>query len=192
MTMFEMIEPGDFARRYDDDNGVKLIDVRNFDEFERVHVRGARCVPLEQVLKSATDWPHDDELVLICHSGQRAREAGRKLHAVGFTRLAVVDGGTQACVSHGLPVERSTNRLPLQRQVLIGTGIVLLIGLALGTMLHPVFTLITWLTSAMVIVAGLTGFCPMARMLAAASWNRAPAVSNGAASRCVVPTGETV
>jgi len=86
----------------------RLVDVRNFDEFESVHVVGAECVPLSQVLRRASAWSPQDELILVCHSGQRAREAAEQLNAAGFSRIAVVDGGTQACIAARVPVRRGS------------------------------------------------------------------------------------
>jgi hypothetical protein len=126
--------------------------------------------------------------MLICHSGQRAKEAAEKLESVGFTRIAAVDGGTKACVSAGLPLVRGSRRLPIQRQVLIGAGIVLLSGLALS-FVQTGFIAITWFAASMLVVAGLTGFCPMAKILAAAPWNRKATPSCGSGSCDVATVG---
>ncbi len=180
MSMYRTMTADDLKTRLAEGNGARLIDVRDFDEFGTVHVRGADCVPLAQLLRTASEWSRDDELMLICHSGQRAQEAAEKLESVGFNRLAAVEGGTKACVSAGLPVVRGSTRLPIQRQVLIGAGVVLLSGLALS-FVHAALIAITWFAATMLVVAGLTGFCPMAKMLAAAPWNRAakPACDTG-------------
>lgn len=171
MNTYTTVTPQDLSRRLAQGNGTRLIDVRDLDEFETMRVRGAECVPLPQVLQGASGWSKDCEVVLICHSGQRAREAAEKLASVGFSRVAAVEGGTKACVSAGVPVVRGSRRLPIQRQVLMGAGIVLLSGLVLSFG-HPAFIAVTWFAATMLVIAGLTGFCPMAKMLAAAPWNR--------------------
>jgi hypothetical protein len=62
--------------------------------------------------------------------------------------------------------------------------LVVLTGLTLS-LIHPLFSLIAWFAAGSLVVAGITGFCPMAKMLAVAPWNRARHVpSNSASSTC--------
>lgn len=150
----------------------KLIDVRDLEEHATVHVQGALCVPLPRLLSEASKWSPDDPLMLICHSGQRARQAAATLQEAGFRHLAVVDGGTKACVQAGIPVARGKRRIPLARQVLMAAGAVMLIELALATLVHPWLIGLCWATAAFMIVAGYSGFCPMSNVLAAMPWNR--------------------
>lgn len=66
---------------------------------------------------------------------------------------------------------RERKGIPLFRQVMIGAGVVLLGGLTLS-FVHPWFIGLTWFASVMLIIAGTTGFCPMARILKRMPWNR--------------------
>ncbi len=177
MSGYKYVSPEYLNRRIAAGNGPRLIDVRNFDEFAAVHVRGAECTPLPQILHAASSWNRDEEFALICKSGQRARQAADRLREAGFRWPEIVDGGTDACVSAGLPVVRGRKTVPLQRQVLIAAGLVVLIGLSAG-LAHPAFRLISWFASVALITAGITGFCPMAKFLAAAPWNRSSAVAS--------------
>jgi rhodanese-related sulfurtransferase len=189
MNTYRTMTPTDLKAKLVEGNSARLIDVRDFDEFERLHVQGADCVPLQQILRGASEWSRDDDLTLICHSGQRAKEAAEKLESVGFNKVAAVEGGTKACVSAGLPLVRGSRRLPIQRQVLIGAGVVLLSGLALS-FVQASFIAITWFAASMLVIAGLTGFCPMAKVLAAAPWNRKATPSCGSGSCNVATVGD--
>jgi hypothetical protein len=51
---------------------------------------------------------------------------------------------------------------------------VVLAGVGLGTLVHPGFYALSAFAGAGLIVAGTTGFCGMALILARAPWNRAP------------------
>lgn len=186
-TVVEVVRPEDAGRRESSGGAWKLIDVRDLEEFAGVHVNGATCVPLPRLLAEASKWSPEERLMLICHSGQRARQAAAMLQDAGFRHLAVVDGGTKACVQAGVPVTRGRKRIPLPRQVLMAAGVVLLIELTLATLVHPWLIGLCWATAAFMIVAGYTGFCPMSNVLAAMPWNRAGEVganSEGTIGAC--------
>lgn len=169
--MDKTVSPDVVKERLARGNGIRLVDVRDYEEFATAHVAGARCIPLPRLLEQASAWSAKDPLLLICHSGQRVTEAARMLGEVGFEQVSVVRGGTTACIEAGLPIVRGRKRIPIFRQVVIGAGVVVLISLALGV-LHPAWQLIAWATAGSMIVSGATGFCPMAKILAVAPWNR--------------------
>ena len=62
--------------------------------------------------------------------------------------------------------------LPLDRQVQLAVGIILLITLALAVLVHPAFVWMAAICGIGLAVAGLTGFCGLARILAHMPWNR--------------------
>jgi rhodanese-related sulfurtransferase len=181
--MDQTVSPDVLKERLAYGNGIRLVDVRDYDEFAAAHVAGARCTPLPRLLEQASAWSTKDPLLVICHSGQRAKEAARTLGEVGFEQVSVVRGGTTACIEAGLPIVRGRKRIPIQRQVFIGAGAVILSGLTLGLVV-PVLQLVAWLAAGSMIVAGVSGFCPMAKMLAVAPWNRQP--SEPAAVGCAI------
>ncbi len=86
----------------------RLIDVREPDEFvgELGHVPRAELVPLGTLPGAARDWNRDETLVVICRSGARSAKAVALLREQGFRDVWNLDGGTQAYVKAGLPVER--------------------------------------------------------------------------------------
>jgi rhodanese-related sulfurtransferase len=62
--------------------------------------------------------------------------------------------------------------LPLMRQVQIAAGSLVLLGLVLSNVVAPPWILLTWFVGAGLTFAGISGFCGMARLLAAMPWNR--------------------
>ena len=62
--------------------------------------------------------------------------------------------------------------LEIMRQVQIGAGALVLLGVVLGVMVHPAFLGVSAFVGAGLAFAGATGFCGMARLLALAPWNR--------------------
>jgi rhodanese-related sulfurtransferase len=81
--------------------GFRLIDVREEDEFEDVHVRGAECFPLTR-LEQGERFPEDGRpIALICRSGRRSEFAARKLEAEGYAEMTNIEGGTLAAIQMG-------------------------------------------------------------------------------------------
>jgi rhodanese-related sulfurtransferase len=58
------------------------------------------------------------------------------------------------------------------RQVQIAAGSLVLLGLVLSSTVAPAWILLTWMVGAGLTFSGITGFCGMARLLAAMPWNR--------------------
>ena len=87
--------------------------------------------------------------------------------------LTDLEGGIPAWQQAGLPVRRLKNApLPLMRQVQIGAGSLVLLGVLLGTFVAPGFYGLAAFVGAGLVVAGVTGFCGMANILAVMPWNK--------------------
>ena len=156
-----------------------LIDVRSPAEFRAQHVAGARNVPLDQMQPAELvrqlrqeGLQNGDELYLICQSGQRARRAAEQLQSL-LPGVQVIEGGTEACVGCGLPIEQAaSNVISIQRQVQITAGSLVLLGVILGTWLHPGWYGLAGFVGAGLTFAGLSNTCAMALLLARMPWNR--------------------
>lgn len=87
--------------------------------------------------------------------------------------VQVIDGGTQACVACGLPTEEAASGvISIQRQVQISAGSLVLLGVALGTWVHPGWYGLAAFVGAGLTFAGLSNTCAMALLLARMPWNR--------------------
>ena len=88
----------------------------------------------------------------------------------------VLSGGIDAWAAAGLEVEEDRAApLEMMRQVQIAAGALILLGVALGFAVNPGFFALAGLVGLGLTVAGLTGYCGMARVLAFAPWNQARA-----------------
>jgi rhodanese-related sulfurtransferase len=95
------IDVDELARRRAE--GAVVIDVRQPDEYDEVHVPGARLIPLADVGQRLDEVPAEGEVLVICRSGGRSRKAAEVMNAAG--RQAVnVAGGTLAWIDAGHPV----------------------------------------------------------------------------------------
>lgn len=157
----------------------RLLDVRTFPEHRSVHVRGAQLMPLDQLDPDRVreTFPGDEPIHVLCKSGQRAAKACEKLERAGLNQVVLVEGGTDAAVQAGVPVERGRKSIDLIRQVHIAAGSCTLIGTVLGVWVSPWFLIIPGFFGAGLAFAGATGMCGLAMLLSRMPWNRAPATS---------------
>jgi rhodanese-related sulfurtransferase len=165
---------------------IELLDVRTPAEFSRVHAVGARSVPLDELDAAAVAVGHrdaDDPIYVICQAGQRAAKACQRLQEAGVTRVYSVEGGTVAWEQAGLPVVRGSGKvISLERQVRIGAGSLVLLGLTLAWTTHWGFLGIPAFVGAGLIFAGITDYCGMAMLLAKMPWNRRRPTESAACS----------
>ncbi|MBI3901762.1 MAG: rhodanese-like domain-containing protein [Nitrosomonadales bacterium] len=88
--------------------GVFLLDVREPDEFAKVHAVGATLIPLGQLPSRLGEIARykDKPVAVICHSGRRSAQGAEILRKAGYTQVVNVEGGTAAWEKAGWPVVR--------------------------------------------------------------------------------------
>ncbi len=150
---------------------VAIVDVREPIEFATGHIPGSRNLPLASL--AGADLP-PGPIVLVCNSGNRSQRALAQLRRRGHSQgVADLDGGLMAWEQLSLPLERSPSApLPLMRQVQIAAGSLVLLGVVLSQTVAIGWIWLSGAVGAGLVVAGITGFCGMARLLAAMPWNR--------------------
>ena len=159
------------AKRFIDE-GAALIDVREPDEHARERVHGARLAPLSR-FPTTFARPGGQPVVFHCRSGNRTAAAAEQLAAAAGGDAYILRGGLAAWKAAGFPVRRGQRQtIEMMRQVQIAAGSLVLIGVGLGTLLHPAFYALSGFVGAGLVFAGATGTCGMARLLALAPWNR--------------------
>jgi rhodanese-related sulfurtransferase len=155
---------------------VVLLDVRTPAEFRAVHAEGAINVPLESLssdaIQAATGSLAGREVAFLCKSGMRAGKACEAMAGKWNIPHVKVEGGTDAWIAAGLPVQRGGFALPLDRQMRLVAGTLVLAGAALGWKVDPAWYGLSAFVGAGLAFSGITGICPMMSMLARAPWNR--------------------
>ncbi len=86
--------------------GAAVIDVREPHEYTAGHVPGAALIPVATVFKRKEELPKDKDLIFVCAVGQRSALASEMAAAAGLTRLFNLEGGTDAWIKAGMPVEK--------------------------------------------------------------------------------------
>jgi rhodanese-related sulfurtransferase len=166
------IDPIDLKSRMDAGTAI-LIDIREPDEYAREHIVGARLVPLSGFDAHDLDNEHGRTVVFHCKSGNRTAAHASRILARGFAEARMLAGGLDAWKAAGLPLHQDRSApLELQRQVQLGAGSLVVIGVVLGLTLSSWFIALSALVGVGLIFAGATGFCGMANVLKRLPWNR--------------------
>ncbi|MCK5130267.1 MAG: rhodanese-like domain-containing protein [Clostridiales bacterium] len=75
-------------------NNINLIDVREVSEYQAIHIKGAKNVPLMGLLNNPTQFLNKEETYyIVCQSGARSGRACGMLKDQGYNVMNV-DGGT--------------------------------------------------------------------------------------------------
>lgn len=158
---------------------VCILDVRTAAEVKAKSLPGSLHIPLheltpERLQKVLAASDKDTTCVyLLCQGGKRAEMAADQLQGQVSARLCVIDGGIQAVQAANFPVQEATRKvIPLERQVRIAAGLLVLTGAVLGTWVHPGFYGLSAFVGAGLVFAGVTDICPMGMMIARMPWNR--------------------
>ncbi|MEQ9504895.1 MAG: rhodanese family protein [Hyphomonas sp.] len=153
-----------------------LIDIREADEFAREHIPGAVSIPLSGVERADVKLEAGRTAVFHCKSGMRTEANCAALSARVDGDALLLDGGLDAWKKAGLPVKDNAKApLPMNRQVQITAGLLILIGVVLGALVHPAGYALAGFVGAGLTFAGISGWCGMANVLAVMPWNKAPA-----------------
>ncbi|MEV7579332.1 rhodanese-like domain-containing protein [Streptomyces erythrochromogenes] len=157
-----------------------VVDVRTPGEFASGHLPDALNVPLDRLLRSLPELRSAagrGPLLIVCASGARSAGAVRSLasHGIGASSLT---GGTEAWAAGGNALDhpgggaRTRAVWAMERQVRCAAGALVLLGLLLGLLLHPGFSLLSAAVGGGLVFSALTGTCAMAVVLGRLPFNR--------------------
>src|SRR5580698_1491268 len=97
----------EMKRAYDDPKlGIKIIDVREYDEFEISHIKGIPQIPLDTLPQRFTELDPNTQYYIHCKSGVRSMKALKFLREQGFKYVKSVKGGINAWadeIDHSVP-----------------------------------------------------------------------------------------
>ncbi|MGW2210641.1 rhodanese-like domain-containing protein [Streptomyces sp. NPDC001781] len=155
-----------------------IIDVRTPGEYAGGHLPGALNIPLDQVqhaLPAISEAANRADVLVVCASGARSENACRILAENGIT-TATLAGGTGAWAAEGNELHRPQGSARtvwgMERQVRLTAGILVLLGLLLGLLIHPAFQLLSAGIAGGLVFSALTNTCGMAAILAKLPHNR--------------------
>ncbi len=86
--------------------GIRVIDVRDPDEYQISHIQGVPQIPLGSLPQRFTELDPNQQIYIHCKSGMRSMKALKFLREQGFKYLKSVKGGINAWsdeIDHGVP-----------------------------------------------------------------------------------------
>jgi len=86
--------------------GVLVVDMRTQEEWNQGHIDKSILIPLDELPNRLNELPKDRDIVVVCHTGIRAKEGATILSNAGFTRVSCLSGGLQAWIDTGYPVQQ--------------------------------------------------------------------------------------
>ena len=79
------------------DKTKQFVDVRTPGEYKGNHIKGFKNVPLNQLAQKAEkELSKEKEVIVICQSGMRSRQASKILKKLGFSKVTNVKSGMNA------------------------------------------------------------------------------------------------
>lgn len=83
--------------------GAFILDVRTQEEWDDYHIEGTTLITLDALPSHLDELPKDQEIVVICHSGNRSQAGRDILLDAGFNATSVT-GGLLAWHAKGYPL----------------------------------------------------------------------------------------
>lgn len=157
-----------------DNNEAVLVDVREPAENQAECISCAKLIPLAQIKKSVLPELNGKKLVIHCRSGGRGgRACDALLSEDPSLEVYNLEGGMTAWANAGFDTKSSGKFfLPLDRQVQLTIGLLVLLGTALGYFVNYKFLIVPAFMGVGLTFAGLTGFCGLAILMAKMPWNK--------------------
>lgn len=176
LTNAPTIAPVDLREAMESDTPPTVIDVRSGAEFSSAHIPGSYNVPLPLLAEHGEEFASrlPGQVVLICQSGNRARQAGERLGSVGVdpATVTVLDGGIAGYETAGGEVVRGKGAWAMDRQVRMVAGSLVLAGVTASKVISPKFAYLAGAIGAGLTYSAASNSCAMAAGLAKMPWNR--------------------
>lgn len=87
------IQPQNLKQLIDNGHDIILLDVREAWEYEIVHLKDAKQIPVGELPRQASSLNPYAEIVVYCHKGMRSLDAVHLLQQLGFKRVKSLVGG---------------------------------------------------------------------------------------------------
>lgn len=108
------IFPWDLEERLESEPGLLLLDVREPEEYQSMHIQGSLNVP-RGILETACEWGFEEtvpelvrarerEVVVVCRSGNRSALAARVMQQMGYGRVTSLKTGLRGWSDYELPL----------------------------------------------------------------------------------------
>jgi rhodanese-related sulfurtransferase len=96
MNSVKQIQPLELKNKLDNGEDIFLLDVREPWEFSLTSIDGSENFPLAEVIDRQQEFMFEEEIVVICHHGERSHRAAMELIESGFKTVYNLIGGIDA------------------------------------------------------------------------------------------------
>ena len=86
------------------DAGVFVLDVREQFEWDSFHIPNSTHIPLGELSQRLSEIPTDQEVVVVCRTGNRSQEGRNILQAAGWQSVTSMAGGVVDWQAAGYPI----------------------------------------------------------------------------------------
>ncbi len=92
------------------EQGIRVIDVRQLDEWQSGHIAAATLVPLNGIYSfghalQELNLPADEEVIFVCRSGQRSASASEIAMVTGLKKVYNLANGMNGWANRGYSME---------------------------------------------------------------------------------------
>ena len=102
------ISPLDVYSKIQKKENIKLVDVREDNEYEESHLKDTLLLSVNKINKEELEklgLQKDNEIIVYCRSGRRSATAYEELKKLGYTNIKSMAGGIVHWLEEGYPVE---------------------------------------------------------------------------------------
>jgi len=82
-----------------------ILDIRTQEEWDDYHIPGSTLVPLDEIRNRLSEIPQDQNIIVVCRSGNRSQVGRNILLDAGYISVTSMDGGVSDWRDSGYPIE---------------------------------------------------------------------------------------
>ena len=122
LPLIKEVFPWDLEEKLQQDQKPMIVDIREADEFDAMHIANSLLVP-RGILETACDWDYDEtipelakardkEVILVCRSGNRSVMAALTMQMMGYQNVASLKTGVRGWNDYDQPmVDKDDNEV---------------------------------------------------------------------------------
>lgn len=104
MSLIKEIEVTELAQLKEQNNSVRVIDIRQPAELNSGIIPGAEALPMHTIPLRISELKQDETFIMVCRSGARSAQACMFLQQQGYDNVFNLRGGMIAWTGSGLEV----------------------------------------------------------------------------------------
>ena len=93
MNKIREINVLEIKSRFDSNENLTIIDIRELDELEICKIEKSIHIPMVEIPNHISELNKDDELIILCKSGSRSARVCQFLGLKGFNNVKNLNGG---------------------------------------------------------------------------------------------------